>query len=49
MRRLVQMLLEQLVEIMPELADIGPWHAVGQRRGIEDLHLPTQEGPVEED
>lgn len=30
--RLADMMLEQLVEIMPELKDVGPWHSVGQRR-----------------
>jgi len=35
--RLAQMLIEQLVEIMPELKDVGPWHSVGQRRAVTDL------------
>jgi transcriptional regulator with XRE-family HTH domain len=36
MRRLVQMLMDQLIEIMPELKEVGPWHAVGQRRTLDD-------------
>jgi len=36
-RRLAAMLVEQLVEIMPELADVSPWHAVGKRRSLNDL------------
>jgi transcriptional regulator with XRE-family HTH domain len=36
MKRLVTMLIEQLVEMMPELKDVGPWHAVGQRRTLDD-------------
>ncbi len=32
-RRLGQNLMEQLTEIMPELAGVSPWHSVGQRRG----------------
>jgi transcriptional regulator with XRE-family HTH domain len=35
--RMVTMLVEQILEIMPELADITPWHSVGQRRTREDL------------
>ncbi|MFO0868315.1 MAG: helix-turn-helix transcriptional regulator [Pirellulales bacterium] len=35
--RLAQMLIEQLVEIMPELKDVGPWHSVGQRRAANDF------------
>ena len=36
MKRLVTMLIEQLLEMMPELKDVGPWHAVGQRRTLDD-------------
>ena len=28
---------DQLIEIMPELADVGAWHTVGQRRSLDDL------------
>ena len=35
--RMAQMMAEQLVEIMPELRDVGPWHSVGQRRGSDDF------------
>jgi transcriptional regulator with XRE-family HTH domain len=35
--RMVTMLIEQILEIMPELADVGPWHSVGQRRPLDDL------------
>ena len=35
-RRLAQMLFDQLVEIMPELKDIGPWHSIGQRRTLDE-------------
>jgi transcriptional regulator with XRE-family HTH domain len=35
--RIVTMLVEQILEIMPELADVTPWHAVGQRRTGEDI------------
>ncbi len=36
-QRMAQMLVSQLVEIMPELKEISPWHAVGQRRTLDDL------------
>lgn len=35
--RMVAMLIEQILEIMPELADVTPWHTVGQRRTRDDL------------
>jgi transcriptional regulator with XRE-family HTH domain len=35
--RMVTMLVEQILEIMPELADVTPWHSVGQRRTRDDL------------
>ncbi|OHB84957.1 MAG: hypothetical protein A2V98_12240 [Planctomycetes bacterium RBG_16_64_12] len=39
-RRLAQMLVEQLVELMPELEGVGPWPAVGKSR------LPSDYGQV---
>lgn len=35
--RMVSMLIEQILELMPELADVAPWHTVGQRRTLDDL------------
>ena len=37
MRRSVQFLTEQLLEIMPELKDVAPWPAVGQRRSADEV------------
>ena len=34
--RLAQMLADQLVEIMPELKEVSPWHNFGQRRSLEE-------------
>lgn len=34
--RMAEMLIGQLLEIMPELAGVSPWHVVGQRRTLED-------------
>jgi uncharacterized protein YjiS (DUF1127 family) len=36
-RRMAQMLCEQLTDIMPELTDVGPWHDFGQRRSMNEL------------
>src|SRR5690606_29425863 len=45
MERLAQTLVEQLVEIMPEVEEINPWHAVGQRRSLDELGR-TAERPL---
>src|SRR5262245_54037440 len=34
--RMAQMMVEQLVEIMPELKEVSPWHQFGQRRSLEE-------------
>ena len=36
-RRLAAMLTEQLIEIMPELEEVSPWHTVGQRRSLTEF------------
>jgi transcriptional regulator with XRE-family HTH domain len=36
LKRLLQMLCSQLLEIMPELSDVAPWHSVGQRRTLDE-------------
>ena len=36
LKRLVTMLVEQLIEIMPELSEVAAWHTVGQRRTLDD-------------
>jgi hypothetical protein len=36
-RRMAQMLTEQILDIMPELKDVSPWNAVGRRRTLDDL------------
>jgi hypothetical protein len=41
-RRMAQTMCEQLIEIMPELANIGPWHAVGKRRRLSELGMAAQ-------
>ena len=34
--RLVETLIIQLIEIMPELEEVGAWHTVGQRRSLDE-------------
>ena len=36
-KRMAENLVEQLVELMPELADVSPWHSVGQRRSMDEM------------
>jgi len=36
-QRMANMLVEQLVRIMPELAEVTAWHSVGQRRTQDEL------------
>lgn len=35
-QRMAEMLVDQLVEIMPELSDVSPWHDFGQRRSLDE-------------
>lgn len=35
-KRLAETLVSQLVELMPELEEVGPWHTVGQRRSLDE-------------
>ena len=35
-QRMAQMLVDQLIEIMPELKDVSPWHTFGQRRSLDE-------------
>jgi len=41
-RRMVQTMVGQLVEIMPELANVSAWHAVGQQRRPSELGVAAQ-------
>ena len=36
-KRLADMLVKQLVQIMPELAEVSAWHTVGQRRTQDEV------------
>jgi transcriptional regulator with XRE-family HTH domain len=46
--RMVSMLIEQILELMPELADVTPWHTVGQRRTLDDIGRTAQRTVAEE-
>ena len=35
--RLANMLIGQILEIMPELQDVSPWHHAAQRRTLDDV------------
>ena len=35
-KRMATMLIQQLVEVMPELKEVSPWHSVGQRRSLDE-------------
>ena len=36
-RTMAEMMVRQLIEIMPELKEVSGWHAVGQRRSLDEL------------
>ncbi len=36
-QRMALMLVEQLIEVMPELKDVSAWHSVGQRRTQDEV------------
>ena len=41
--QLVTQLIGQILEMMPELEDITPWHTVGQRRTLNDVGRTARE------
>jgi hypothetical protein len=47
-RHLVRQLIEQLVEIMPELKEVTGWPATGHRRTTEDIGRIAQ-NPISDD
>jgi transcriptional regulator with XRE-family HTH domain len=36
-KRMAEMLIAQLVEVMPELQEVSAWHSVGQRRTQDEM------------
>jgi hypothetical protein len=47
-QRLAESLETQLLEIMPELQDVGPWHSVGQRRSLHEFGRAAERSISEE-
>ena len=47
-RRLARLLVDQLLEIMPELKEVSAWPTVGQRRGTEEFGR-IAEHPISDD
>ena len=43
LRRMAENLVEQLAQLMPELKEVGGWHSVGQRRGVDELGRIAQQ------
>jgi len=36
-RHMAENLVEHLLDVMPELAEVSPWHSVGQRRSLDEI------------
>lgn len=36
-KRMADNLVEQLLDLMPELKEVSPWHSVGQRRSLDEM------------
>jgi hypothetical protein len=47
-RRMAQTMHDQLVAIMPELANVVPWPAIGRPRRLSELGAAAQRGLTEE-
>jgi len=47
-RRMAETMASQLTEIMPELANVGPWHTVGKRRRLSELGVAANRHLTEE-
>jgi transcriptional regulator with XRE-family HTH domain len=41
-KRLARTMVDQLIEIMPELRGINAWHAVGKRRRLNELGIAAE-------
>jgi transcriptional regulator with XRE-family HTH domain len=48
LRSMTQTLIDELIEIMPELREIAAWHTVGKRRGPRELGAAVGRGYVGE-
>ena len=41
-RRMAQTIIDQLIDMMPELKDVAPWHTVGERRRHDELGIAAE-------
>ena len=41
-KRLAQTMVDQLLEIMPELRGVSAWHAIGKRRSLDELGIAAE-------
>ena len=41
-KRFAQTMVDQLIEIMPELRGVGAWHVVGKRRRLDELGIAAE-------
>jgi transcriptional regulator with XRE-family HTH domain len=48
MKRLAQTMVDQLIEIMPELRGVSAWHMVGNRRGLDERGIVAERGLPDE-
>ena len=46
--RLAENLVNNLIEVMPELEDVAPWHTYGQRRSLDEVGRAAEQ-PVPTD
>ena len=47
-RRMAENLVEQLLDLMPELKEVSGWHTVGQRRSLDELGRIAEQ-PISDD
>jgi transcriptional regulator with XRE-family HTH domain len=47
-RHMAENLVGQLTELMPELAEVSPWHSVGQRRSLDEMGRIAEQ-PISDD
>ena len=48
-KRLAQTMVDQLIEIMPELRGVSAWHVVGKRRRLDELGIAAERSFVGRD
>jgi hypothetical protein len=41
-KRLGKTMVDQLIEIMPELRSVSAWHAIGVRRRLDELGIAAE-------